>query len=215
MSALRAVILDFDGVIVESNGLKTEAFERVFARFPEHADAMMSYHRAHVSESRFAKFRYLATVWLGRAEDDPIVAELGEAFSVEMLRRIDRCPLVPGAIEFLTRVRGALPVFLVSVTPQAELDTILDRRGLTAYFTRVYGCPPWSKVRAVADIVAECGDPHDVLFIGDSAGDRRASRETGVEFVARDSGLPFDAPPPRTFPDMDAVLAAIAHRLPA
>jgi beta-phosphoglucomutase-like phosphatase (HAD superfamily) len=40
------VILDFDGVVLESNAVKTEAFRDVFARFPEHAEAMMDFHRA-------------------------------------------------------------------------------------------------------------------------------------------------------------------------
>jgi hypothetical protein len=53
-----------------------------------------------------------------------------------------------------------------------------------------------------------------VLFIGDSAGDQRAALEAGVEFIARDSGLPFDAPRPRAFPDLLQLGEAISDRLP-
>jgi phosphoglycolate phosphatase-like HAD superfamily hydrolase len=214
MKVLRAIISDFDGVILESNDLKTRAFEAVFAGFPEHAGAMMAYHHAHVSDSRFAKFRHFVTVCLGRSEDDPLVDQLAAAFSAEMLRQIDACPLVPGALPFLVRAHAALPVFLASVTPQDELDVILQRRGLAEYFTRVYGCPPWSKVAAVTDIVSAFGGSEGVLFIGDSAGDQRAALEAGVEFLARDSGLPFDAPRPRAFPDLLQLGEAIADRLP-
>lgn len=211
---LRALILDFDGVILESNGLKTAAFAEVFARFPEHADAMMTYHHSHVSESRFVKFRHLVTERLGRAADDALVNELGEAFSAEMRRAIAVCPMVPGADAFLHAVRGRLPVFLASVTPQEELEAILDDRNLARYFTRVYGCPPWTKPRAVADIVASLNGPDGLMLIGDSAGDQRAAAENGVEFVGRDSGLPFDQPLPRTFADLNALGAALAPRLP-
>lgn len=214
MRGLRAIISDFDGVILESNDLKTRAFESVFAGFPEHAAAMIAYHHAHVSDSRFAKFRYFVTACLDRSENDPLVDQLAAAFSAEMLRQIDACPLVPGALAFLARAHAALPVFLASVTPQDELDVILKRRGLAEYFTRVYGCPPWSKLAAVADIVGAFGGSEGVLFIGDSAGDQRAAREAGVEFIARDSGLPFDAPRPRAFPDLVQLGDAIADRLP-
>jgi phosphoglycolate phosphatase-like HAD superfamily hydrolase len=214
MRVLRAIISDFDGVILASNDLKTRAFEAVFAGFPEHASAMMAYHHAHVSDSRFAKFRHFVTACLGRPEDDPLVEQLGAAFSAEMLRQIDGCPLVPGALEFLARAHAALPVFLASVTPQDELDVILRRRGLAGYFTRVYGCPPWSKVAAVTDIVGAFGGSEGVLFIGDSAGDQRAAIAAGVEFIARDSGLPFDAPRPLAFPDLLQLGNSISDRLP-
>lgn len=214
MSLLRAVICDFDGVILESNELKTRAFEAVFSTFPSHAAAMMAYHHAHVSDSRFAKFEHLVTGRLGRPSGDPLVAELAAAFSREMIRQIDGCPLVPGAVEFLGRVGAVLPVFLASVTPEGELRDILQRRSLAGHFRGVYGCPPWSKADAVGDIVKGLGGPDGVLFVGDSAGDQRAAQATGVEFLARDSGLPFDAPPPRAFPDLVALGAAIADRLP-
>lgn len=206
---IRAVILDFDGVIIESNALKTQAFVAVFSRFPEHAAAMMAYHHAHVSDSRFAKFRHLATQYLGRSADDPIVDELGQAFSDEMLRQVLQCPMVPGAQAFLDDVSSRVPVYLASVTPQDELDQIVDRRQFRRYFSRVYGCPPWTKPEAIRDILHGLGGPQDVVFVGDSAGDQRAAQETQVEFIARNSGLPFDPP----IADTCATLFDVHHRL--
>jgi phosphoglycolate phosphatase-like HAD superfamily hydrolase len=210
---IRTLVLDFDGVILESNGLKTEGFAAVFARFPEHAGAMMAYHDAHVSESRFVKFRHLATELLGRGADDPVVQELGAAFSQQMRARLATCPMVPGARAFLDRIRGRLPVYLASMTPQDELDDVLRTRGLADEFTRVYGCPPWTKPRALDDAIRVNGR-EGLLFIGDSAGDQRAAREAGVEFLARDSGLAFDEPRPAAHPDMSSLLAALDSRLP-
>jgi len=214
VSKIRALILDFDGVIVESNALKTEAFEAVFSRFPEHAAAMLAYHHAHVSESRYAKFEHLAER-LGKPRDDVLMAELAKEFSREMRARFEACAAVPGAVELLDRVRDRLPVFVASVTPQRELEDILSLRGLAHRFTRVYGCPPWTKATAIQEIVEGLGGGvAGVLFIGDSAGDQRAARQTGVEFVGRDSGLPFDEPVPPSYADLDALTAAIASRLP-
>ncbi len=214
MSSLRAVILDFDGVIIESNVLKTMAFERLFARFPDHAATMMAYHHTHVSESRFVKFAHLVTERLGRPAGDPLIAELGEMFSRELARLIDDCPMVAGAGEFLARVGARVPLYLASMTPEEELRGILDRRRLAWRFAGVYGCPPWPKARAIGAVLAGIGTTEGVVFVGDSAGDQRAAAEAGIEFLARDSGLTFDDPAPRTFADMHGVLAAIAGRLP-
>jgi len=212
VTPIRTLILDFDGVIVESNDLKTRAFARVFARFPAHLDSMMAYHEAHVSASRFEKFRYLVTALLGRAADDPLVDELAADFSQETIKLVVDCPMVAGATTFLDVVSAHVPVYLASVTPQSDLEAILLMRGLSGYFAGVYGCPPWTKASAIEDILAGAG-PSGVLFIGDSAGDQRAALATGVEFLARDSGLPFDDPQPSSEPDMNRTLTRVMPRL--
>lgn len=209
----RALILDFDGVILESNHLKTEAFAELFGRFPEHRDAMMAYHAAHVSEPRHAKFRHLVVERLGWADGEALVGELAEEFSRRILGRMDECPTVKGAVAFLEEFAARLPLYLASVTPEAELLEVLRRRNLGRYFAAVYGCPPWTKAAAVAAVIARHGgDPHGIVLIGDSAGDQGAARRAGIEFIARDSGLPFEEPRPPAYPDAEAVGAGLRRR---
>ena len=85
---LRAVILDFDGVVIESNALKTTTFREVFARFPELADEMMAWHHANVAVSRYEKFRHLVAR-LGRAGDEALVEVLAADFSRRMIDRAE------------------------------------------------------------------------------------------------------------------------------
>jgi len=212
---LRVLVLDFDGVVLESNAVKTDAFCDVFARFPEHCEQMMAYHRAHVSVSRFAKFDHLLQR-LGRSGDAALRAELAAEFSRRTLERMATVSFVPGAEAFLREIAPCLPVYLASVTPAEDLDVILDQRGLRGWFRGVYGCPPWTKPDAVRDVLRrEACSPQDAVLLGDSAGDQRAAAETGVEFIARDSGLPFDAPAPSVcFSDLNAVAAHLRDRLP-
>ena len=211
---LRLLVLDFDGVIVESNDVKTEAFREVFARFPEHAEAMIAFHRDNVSLSRFAKFDHLLER-LGRPGDEGLRAELAVDFSRRTVDGIVEVPLVAGAEAFLREASGRVPLYLASVTPAQDLHVILERRGLHAWFRGVYGCPPWTKPEAVRDALAREGcAPDEALLIGDSAGDQRAAAETGVGFLARDSGLTFDTPPQPAFRDLTGVAAHIRNRLP-
>lgn len=214
MNCLRAVILDFDGVLLESNDLKTRAFEAVFARFPEHHAAMMAFHHANVFASRYDKFHHLVTNKLGKPDDDPLVNELAAAFSETTRRQLAACAWVPGAEAFLRRIKGRLPVYLASMTPQQEIEDAVENRGIADVFAAVYGCPPWAKAKAITDVVAREGGAKDLMFIGDSASDQRAALATGVEFAARDSGLAFDDPRPRTYPDLAAIEAALSDRLP-
>lgn len=205
LGALRVIIMDFDGVVIESNAVKTEAFHHVFSRFPAYAETMMAFHHAHVSLSRFAKFEQLLGL-MGRVGDAALMADIAGDFSSRVIEGILRVPLVPGAESFLGRVTQCLPVYLASVTPAEELALILDRRGLSRWFRGVYGCPPWTKPDAILDVIAREGvKPNEVLLIGDSAGDQRAAKMTGVGFLARASGLSFDAPVPLIFTDFNEI----------
>jgi len=202
---LRVLILDFDGVVIESNAVKTEAFEYVFARFPEYAEAMMAFHHAHVSIDRFVKFRRLAEL-MGKEKDAGFLTEIAESFSAQVRSAMLKVPLVPGADSFLDKAVANMPVYLASVTPERELFDVLNKRNLAHWFLEVYGCPPWTKPEAIRDILSrEKIGPSGALLIGDSAGDQRAARETGINFLGRDSGLEFDSPLPLCFSDMKEI----------
>jgi phosphoglycolate phosphatase len=203
---IKVIILDFDGVIIESNDLKTLAFQHVFSRFPAHADAMMAYHESHVSQTRFLKFDHLLSL-LGRSGDETLKSEISKMFSDFIFDKMMTAPLVQGAERLLGSVTKKVPVYLASVTPVEELNEILKNRRLLHWFRGVYGCPPWTKPRAIKDIVErEHIDARLALLIGDSAGDQRAAEETGVAFLARNSGLHFEKPLPKQFADLNEIL---------
>lgn len=211
---LKALILDFDGVVIESNDVKREGFAHVFARFPAHTAAMMDYHHANVSMGRYGKFDHLLGL-LGRNGDLALRAEIAAEYSRFVVALLQQVPLVHGAMRFLAEITPRLPVYLASVTPSEELTQTLASRDLGKWFKQVYGCPPWTKPDAVRDVLVREGvGPGDVLLIGDSAGDQRAARATGVQFLARDSGLAFDEPPPLKFRDMYEVLCHLNQALP-
>jgi phosphoglycolate phosphatase-like HAD superfamily hydrolase len=214
VSSLRVLILDFDGVLIESNAVKTQAFQHVFARFPEHAEAMIAFHHDHVSLSRFAKFEHLLAL-MGRADDAALMVDIAADFSRRVIEGMMTVPLVQGAETFLHKVMPRLPLYLASVTPAEELDLILAQRGLAHWFRDVYGCPPWTKPEAIREVLTREGvNPGNALLIGDSAGDQRAAQITGVDFLARDSGLSFDAPAPLCFADLNEISHHLDELLP-
>jgi phosphoglycolate phosphatase len=211
---LKILILDFDGVVIESNAVKTDAFDHVFGRFPDHAAAMMAYHHSNVSMGRYGKFDHLLGL-MGRSGDQTLRAELAAEFSRFVAARMMDVPFVAGALRFLAEVTPRLPVYLASVTPIEELTQTLASRDLLRWFRKVYGCPPWTKPDAIRDILAvERVSPANALLVGDSPGDQRAAESTGVRFIARNSGLAFDAPPPLQFADLEEIRIHLNHLIP-
>lgn len=212
---LRALVLDFDGVILESNEVKTEAFRDIFARYPEHSEAMMEFHHANAWASRYLKIDYLLRERLGSPDDTVLREELAGEFSRRTLAHLESVPFVGGAEEFLAEFSSRIPLYLASVTPQEDLDTTIRQRGLGGFFRGVYGCPPWTKADAIRDVIRrEGGGTNGIALIGDAPGDLQAARETGVEFVARQSGILFEPPLDRVYDDLSAIGESLRPRLP-
>jgi phosphoglycolate phosphatase-like HAD superfamily hydrolase len=193
-----AIALDFDGVVVESVGIKDDAFRRLFGDYDEWP-IIEEYHLAHNATVRFVKFRHIYEQILELEYSETIAEELASRFGQLVRDAIVECEYVGGALEFLGAFRGRVPLFLISKTPDEELEHILRERRLSFYFERVFGAS-WEKDDALNRI---CGDfgfaPHELVFVGDSPEDSQAAERAGVRFAGRDSG--------KSFPDGNVSLA--------
>ncbi len=205
MTQIRAVILDFDGVIAESNQVKDDAFAEFFSRFPGQRDALLAHHQAHHARPRREKFEYAAAL-LGRADDQALLEEMGAQFSALVCSQVIACPPVPGAPEFLREFSGTLPLYISSVTPQEELRAILRGRAIDEYFVEAYGNPPTPKALAIAQVLErERLQPGVVAFIGDSLSDYQVASDAGLVFWGRDSGNSFAGADLTLYPDLHAI----------
>jgi phosphoglycolate phosphatase-like HAD superfamily hydrolase len=207
--ALRAVILDFDGTLVESVGIKDEAFRALYAEeAPERLDEIMAYHTSRNATLRFEKFRHIDEAILGRPHTAETAARLAARFSDLVFGRICAAPAVAG-IDALMRACEGLPMHLVSMSPDGELARILAARGLDRRLAGVYG-GSWRKAEAIADALAREGAARaEAVFVGDTDEDRLAAEEAGVAFVGRDSGRPIGGRWP-VHPDHAGVAREIA-----
>lgn len=182
---VRAIVFDFDGVILESAQIKTEAFVELFSEYPQHSSAILQYHLENQGISRFRKFEWIYQTLLGRELTPHESARLGDAFSDLVFRKILEAPFVPGAREALTHLHARLPLFVASGTPEPELRDIVEKRGLTQFFAGVYGTPAEKPaiVRAIMDAHGWTAD--EILFVGDALSDFSAATTVGTRFVAR------------------------------
>ena len=144
MKNYQTVILDFDGVVVESVGIKDDAFAELFKDFPGHAAAIMQYHRSNNATIRYEKFRHIYEDILDLLYTAEVSTRLGTQFSQMVFEKIVNCPFVNGAMEFLQEYRQKALLYLVSVNPSQELKAILEARGINQYFSEVYA-HPWGQ----------------------------------------------------------------------
>lgn len=188
-SPIRAIVFDFDGVILESAEVKTDAFVELYAAHGAGVvDQVRAHHLANLGISRFKKFAWIAEHVLRTPLSDADSVALGGKFSDLALAKVLAAPFVGGAEAALAAGAAAgLPMFVASGTPVDELRMIVERRGLSRWFQEVHGAPR-EKPEILRDLMARHGlTPDAVLFIGDGMSDYKAARAVGTLFLARDT----------------------------
>lgn len=183
---IKAIIFDLDGVIIESAGIKTMAFRKLFEReYPDKVGAIVDYHINNMGVSRYVKFDYIYKNILGLPLMKDSLEELGRRFSAITLEEILKAPFVPGAYEFIETQYDRYLLFIASGTPEEELHYIAEIKGITMYFREIHGSPR-TKTEIVSGILLRTGfNPREVVFVGDAKTDLRAAEDTGLHFVAR------------------------------
>jgi phosphoglycolate phosphatase-like HAD superfamily hydrolase len=202
-------IFDCDGVLLDSNRVKTDAFRALGERYGDDVGAaLVRLHLEHGGVSRFLKIRHLHEVILGRHDDAAIVADL-EHYAVLVEAGLKACAVTVGARELLRALPGTASCFVVSGGLETEVDATLVDHGLRAFFTGVYGSP-----RTKSEIFQDLKDRgllEDAVFFGDARYDAEVAAAYGVEFVyvARYSDWPEGRVRYR-----DAVIETLADILP-
>lgn len=183
---IETIFFDFDGVIVESVNLKTEAFAVLFKdEKKNNIKKIIEYHLRNTGVSRFDKFKYIYKEILKRQLDEGDFNRLCDTFASLVVENVILAPYVKGAEDFLRQNFNLYRYFLVSATPQEEIEKIVERRRIAGYFGNIFGAPR-KKSDAVRDTIKKLGiGPEKTLYVGDAKSDYLAAKENGTHFVAR------------------------------
>lgn len=182
---IKAVIFDFDGVLVESADIKTLAFRKLFSRWPDKIDEILEYHIENMGISRYVKFRHFYENILREEYSETAGEELARQFSEIVVDEIKAAPIVKGTEKFLKQNCDNYLLFIASGTPQKELEDIASFKQITVYFKEIYGSPN-AKADVVEKILKDYSlEKYQAVLVGDADSDRRAAQRAGIPFVAR------------------------------
>jgi len=180
-----AIFLDFDGVLVESVDIKTEAFRNLFSFAPAHLDAIVRYHLDNAGVSRYEKFRHIYAEILCENISDATFDALSARFSSLVIDAVVSAPWVDGAVPFLQKFSPVIPLFVISATPEEELREIVASRNMAGYFRGVFGSPV-KKADTMLSLLHERRiPPGNAIYVGDAASDLNAAGKAGIRFVGR------------------------------
>lgn len=215
MSKLKNILFDFDGVLVNSLDIKTNAFYDMYLPYGEDvAEFVKEFHLQNGGVSRFEKFRLYHKKCLGIDIDDQTMNDLVADFSARVLEGVINCDEVQGAEAFLKKYAQKLNCFIITGTPTTEIAKILKGRNWDSYFVAAMGSPE-KKTHWVSELIAKDSvSSVDSIFVGDAMADFEASVHGQMPFYLREheENIPLfetiDCPRFTNFEEFEALLVA-------
>ena len=213
---IHAVVFDFDGVLVDSNDIKTEAYKYIF--------------KDYIQNSAFREKKIMSLVEKRRGKDrfdiiHFIISELNPSGSnldsngryYEGLcqdygsyceRRVIEADEIVGAGNALEELKN-YRLFINSATPDEPLKRALMGRKIASHFEKMLGSSG-SKSENLVQIMNFCKiGPENIVFVGDAESDFLAARDTGCHFIGVENKtnefkerLPLSAPDLLKLPEL-------------
>lgn len=186
LSNYKTLVFDCDGVILNSNKVKTEAF--YLASLPygtKAADELVKYHVSNGGVSRYKKFEYFLeqiVPQFSNVSEGPKLEDLLESYASKVKHGLLNCDVAKGLVELRNETEG-IPWLIVSGGDQGELREVFSKRGLNDFFDGgIFGSPDNKEVILNREIVKK-NIINPALFLGDSKYDYQASTSAGLDFV--------------------------------
>jgi phosphoglycolate phosphatase-like HAD superfamily hydrolase len=177
------VIFDCDGVILDSNRVKTDAFRQAALPYGDAAaDELVRHHLANGGVSRYRKFDYFLNHIVPPGRQGPRLDELLKNYASAVREGLLTCQTAPG-IELLRQKTPRARWLVASGGDQAELREIFSLRNIARYFDGgIFGSPD-TKDEILARELASGNIRRPALFLGDSRYDHEAASGKGLDFI--------------------------------
>ena len=135
------IILDCDGVILNSNNIKTRAFLETIEKYDYHSkQRFINYHIKNIGKSRFIKFEFFFKNIIKRLNYSTEYKNSLKNFSKILKQRLIESEIDESIYKLIDKNKKK-KFFVISASEQKELKFVFRKIGLRKYFSEVYGSP--------------------------------------------------------------------------
>jgi len=185
LKSYKTLVFDCDGVVLNSNGAKIDAYREVALRFgadAAQAEQLVQHHIQLGGISRYPKFEYFLRDIMQREVNQQSMDKLLQQFTVAVQSRLADCEISPH-LPALKQATKGIDWMMISGGDQTELREIMAARGLQHYFNAgIFGSPD-NKQSILQREIFQRHIQHPALFLGDSEYDYWSATEAQLDFV--------------------------------
>ncbi|MCF8057838.1 MAG: HAD-IA family hydrolase [Bacteriovoracaceae bacterium] len=186
-------MFDFDGVLNDSVGIKTNAFLEAYKddANSKQLDMIREYHLRHGGVNRTQKFRYFEEEVMCRSVQESKIQALINTFEESVEKGLKGDTLFSGVKFCLKKINKLnLISYIVSGAPSEEILEVLKRNEIDQYFSEVYGGNNSKETHIKNILMRENLSPSDIIFLGDSLTDYDAAVACDLDFLAINANFP-------------------------
>ena len=188
LSKYNSLIFDCDGVILNSNNLKTKAFIKILSKFDKNAvNEFIEYHKINGGISRYIKLEnFLNNILPKYDKNKPYTKCLLEKLLNDYSKECKHSLCESEVTKDLKKLRiysGKIPWLIVSGGDQKELREVFKYKKITSYFNGgIFGSPD-KKHTIIKREIANGKIKFPALMFGDSKLDYNVAKLNNIDFL--------------------------------
>ncbi|PJX13558.1 HAD family hydrolase [Halomonas sp. 141] len=177
------IIFDCDGVILNSNKVKTDAFYKTALPYGEAAARkLVEHHVQNGGVSRYKKFSFFLDSIVGNAKSVAAHEALLNCYATEVYNGLMACEIA-NDLKLLREKTSAASWFVASGGDQSELRKVFQARNISYFFDGgIFGSPD-TKEAILDKQLGGIKSSKSVLFIGDSKYDFIVAKKFDLDFA--------------------------------
>ena len=177
----KTLIFDCDGVILDSNRLKSEAFyTSVLSDGHLFSTELLKYHKENGGISRYKKFEHYLNVINPRSIFS--LSELLDSYKKSVVSALLNCPMSSGFESFIKKNVNS-HCMVISGGDEIELNHVFNKRKISCFFDGGIFGSPCDKNKIISAQIESENIVYPAIFFGDSKYDYEVAIKNGIDFI--------------------------------